>query len=178
MGFTFKTDSGHSYNALSDVAKNGAPSLMVKNSLPVGSGIIARIRGTVCNFGSTNNFGQIGAFGIEFLDELRSISITNMTYSGFTDNIAPAGPGNSLTVGSEILDNRGSSIQQQMMLITSDAVTKSHEVSIHGAFMIGGSLTWDVSAGIPDVSSTRVSTSVNWAVTVDVVSLCLPPNLI
>ncbi|KAH8589189.1 hypothetical protein B0O99DRAFT_725837 [Bisporella sp. PMI_857] len=159
-GFSFKTDAGNSYQAFSRFLTDPEfdPSGVKDNSIPVGSGIIARIQGTQCNT------GIFGSFGIDFLDDLASIQITNITYSGFTNNIAPSGAGSTLSVGSVILDNRNSSIQQSMALTTSDATTKSSSITTTLSWKVGGSVTVKTEASIPFLAKSEVTASTNWEV--------------
>ncbi|KAH9205734.1 hypothetical protein DL95DRAFT_375918 [Leptodontidium sp. 2 PMI_412] len=160
LGFTFKTDAGKSYSALSLSLTDSASfdiTAFKDKSIPVGSGIIARIRGTKCP-------SILGSFGIDFLDDLSSIAISNISYSGFTNNIAPSGPGSVLTVGSQILDNRNSSIQQQMSLITSDATTVSSSITTALSWKVGGSVAVKTGAEIPFLVKSEVTATASWEV--------------
>ncbi|RDW67576.1 hypothetical protein BP6252_08972 [Coleophoma cylindrospora] len=156
-GFTFKTDAGQSYEALSSITQNPA-NTFTKTSLPVGSGMIARMYGTMCSV------GIMGNLGIDFLDELASISITNMTYSGFTNNLAPTAVGSQFSVGSQILDNRNSSIQQQMTLTTANAVTQSRTITTGSTWSVGGSVAAEAEVGMPFIAKTKVTTTATWSV--------------
>ncbi|KAI8180159.1 hypothetical protein K4K49_001519 [Colletotrichum sp. SAR 10_70] len=126
--------------------------------VPVGSGILGRIRVQWCDI------GLIGHVGWDFIDDLQSVSISNLAYSGFTDNIMPSGPGTTVTVGSQILDNRNSSTEQIITIMTMDAVTKSHTVSVANMWTVGGKIGVETEAGIPFVGKSKVSTEFNWQV--------------
>ncbi|GKT45803.1 aerolysin-like protein [Colletotrichum spaethianum] len=154
LGFNFTTTSGATYVA--QVAPyEGQPS-MVK--VPVGSGILGRIRVQYCNI------GLVGHLGFDFLDDLQSVSISNIAYSGFTDDIMPAGPGQTMTVGSQIVDNRNSTAEQIITLSTIDAVTKSHTISVANQWNVGGRVAVEAEAGIPLIGKSKVTTEFNWQV--------------
>ncbi|KZL81446.1 natterin-like protein [Colletotrichum incanum] len=154
LGFNFTTASGATYVAEATAMKD--PPAMVK--VPVGSGILGRIRVQYCNI------GLVGHVGFDFLDDLQSVSISNIAYSGFTDNIMPAGPGQTMTVGSQIVDNRNSTAEQIITLSTIDAVTKSHTVSVANQWNVGGRVSIDAEAGIPLIGKSKITTEFNWQV--------------
>ena len=157
LGFNFTTDAGRSYNALTSIGQlNVATNPAV--SVNVGSGIIGRIRGGLCSNGIVANVGS------DFIDNLSSIGISNISYSGFTNNIAPSGPGTTLSVGSEILDNRNSSVQQTISIQTTDAVTTQHSVTVSQNWQVGNSISIESGADIPFITSGKVSTEVNWQI--------------
>lgn len=157
-GFRFDTDAGNSYEALGTVITD--TNVPTWTNISVGSGIMARIRGTNC----ANSSGLLGMFGIDFLDELDSISITNMDYSGFTSNIMPAGDGTQMSVGSQVLDNRNSSVEQTITLLTTDAVTQSHTVTTDIHATVGGSVTVEAEVGVPLISSGKTTAEANWEI--------------
>ncbi|KAL1637472.1 hypothetical protein SLS56_000610 [Neofusicoccum ribis] len=157
-GFQFETDAGKSYEALTSmVLKEG--NTPVYEDIPVGAGIIARIRGTNCQ-----KLGVFGSIGFDFLDNLDSISITNIDYEGFTNNIMPSGAGTQMTVGSQVLDNRNSSVQQTITLMTTDAITRQRTVTTQSHWQVGGSVGLEGKVGIPLISESSVKTEFNWQV--------------
>lgn len=153
--FTFETDAGNKYEALSGLVKDGS-NTPVYEELTVGSGIIGRIRGSYCSYGT------MGSFGVDFIDELGSISISNIDYSGFTNNIMPTGAGTQMSVGSQILDNRNSSEKQTITLTTTDTITRQSTVTTQIRALVGGSVAIEAGAGIPLVSEGKVRTEANW----------------
>lgn len=166
-GFTFETDAGNKYEALSETITSP-----VYTDLSVGSGILARIRGSDCK--SVN--GIFGTFGVDFLDELDSISISNIDYEGFTQNIMPTGAGTQLSVGSQVLDNRNSSEKQTITLTTTDAITAQRTITTQTRAQVGGSVTIKASVGVPLVSEGETTAEANWQIEAMAVSLC--PKLI
>lgn len=171
-GFTFETNSGKKYEALSQNILDG--STPVYEELNVGSGILARISGTKCDT------GIFGAFGVDFLDELDSISITNIDYSGFTNNIMPAGAGTQMSVGSQVLDNRNSSEKQTITLTTTDAVTSQRTITTQVRAQVGGSVTVEAEVGVPLISSGKTTAEANWqveALSVSAEHLCSPSSV-
>lgn len=165
--FKFETDAGNTYTASGQIIADGSNTPTYVD-LPVGSGIIARIRGNACK-----NTGIFGSFGVDFLDNLDSISISNIDYEGFTNNIMPTGPGTQLSIGSQILDNRNSSEKQTITLTTNDAVTQQRTITTAVRAMVGGSVTVEGSVGIPLVSSGKVSTTGQWQLETSSVSFAL-----
>lgn len=155
--FTFETDAGNSYKALSGVVNDGSVTATYED-LAIGSGILARITGTYCSS------GVMGSFGVDILDELDSISISDIDYSGFTDNIMPTGAGTQMSVGSQILDNRNSSAQQTITLTTTDAITRQTTVTTQVRAQVGGSVSVEAGAGIPFLTEGKVTTEANWQV--------------
>ncbi|CCF39364.1 hypothetical protein CH063_02114 [Colletotrichum higginsianum] len=154
-GFSFTTESGKSYTADATALKDPPP--MVK--VPIGSGILARIRVEYCDVGL---FGHIG---FDFLDELQSISISNIAYSGFTNDFMPAGPGQTMTVGSQIVDNRNSSAEQTITLWTTDTVTKSRTVSVSNMWNIGTTHTIEAEVSVPFIGKSKTSHAFTWGFT-------------
>ncbi|KAF9873160.1 hypothetical protein CkaCkLH20_09323 [Colletotrichum karsti] len=154
LGFNFTTASGKTYSAMAQTIRDPPP--MVK--VPIGSGILGRMRVQYCDI------GLIGHVGWDFIDDLQSVSISNLAYSGFTDNIMPSGPGTTVTVGSQILDNRNSSTEQMITIQTTDAVTKSHTISVANQWQVGGKVAVEAEAGIPFIGKTKVTTEFNWQV--------------
>ncbi|KAF4891444.1 hypothetical protein CGCVW01_v014316 [Colletotrichum viniferum] len=102
--------------------------------------------------------------GSGILGRIRVQCISNLAYSGFTDNIMPSGHGTTVTVGSQILDNRNSSTEQMISIMTMDAVTKSHTVSVANMWTVGGKIGVETEAGIPFIGKSKVSTEFNWQV--------------
>ncbi|KAB2571228.1 hypothetical protein DBV05_g10109 [Lasiodiplodia theobromae] len=157
-GFSFETDAGRKYEALT--------SLITENKvtpewtdIPVGAGIIARIRGTNCE-----GLGVFGSFGVDLLDNLDSISITNIDYEGFTNSIMPSGAGTQVTVGSQVVDNRNSSVQQTISLQTTDTITRQRTVTTQSHWQVGGSVGMEGKVGIPLISEGSVKAEFNWQV--------------
>lgn len=165
-GFKFETDAGNTFEALSENIVSGKVPNQVYTDLNVGSGIIARITGTNCSVGVFTNFG------IDFLDELDSIAITNIDYSGFTNNIMPAGAGTQLSIGSQVLDNRNSSEKQTITLTTTDAITSQRTVTTQIRALVGGSVSIEASAGVPLISSGKTTAEANWQIE----TLSVSPN--
>lgn len=155
--FTFETDGGSSYSALSGLVNDGTNTADYED-LSVGSGILARFTGTYCQS------GVMGSFGVDFLDELDSISISDIDYSGFTDNIMPTGAGTQMSVGSQILDNRNSSEKQTITLTTTDAITRQTTIVTQVRAQVGGSVSVEAGAGIPLLAEGKVTTEANWQV--------------
>lgn len=168
-GFTFETDAGNTYSALGGIIEDGS-NTPTYEELNVGSGILARIRGTNCQ----SNLGIFGSFGVDFLDELDSISISNIDYDGFTNNIMPTGAGTQLSIGSQILDNRNSSEKQTITLTTTDAITQQRTITTEIRAHVGGSVAVEGSVGIPFVSSGKVTTEANWQLEKSSVRLFFP----
>lgn len=171
-GFTFETDGGNKYEALSqNIVDNKATP--VYTDLPIGAGIIARVRGSKCSN------GILSGFGIDFLDELDSIKISNIDYSGFTDNIMPAGSATQLSVGSQILDNRNSSEKQTITLTTTDAVTAQRTITTQIRAMVGGSVSIEASVGVPLISEGKTTATADWQIeALNVSPSCYPPRLL
>ncbi|KAJ4423865.1 hypothetical protein N0V82_001449 [Gnomoniopsis sp. IMI 355080] len=155
--FTFETDAGNKYESLSSNIKDGTTTATYTD-LSVGSGILARITGTYCDT------GVMGSIGFDFLDELDSIAITDIDYSGFTDNIMPTGAGTQMSVGSQILDNRNSSEKQTITLTTTDAITRQTTVTTQIRAQVGGSVSVEAGTGIPLLAEGKVTTEANWQI--------------
>lgn len=155
--FKFVTDAGNTYESLSGLVKDGT-NTPEWTDLAVGSGILARFRGTNCST------GVMGSFGVDFLDELNSISISKIDYSGFTDNIMPTGAGTQMSVGSQILDNRNSSEKQTITLTTTDAITRQTTITTQVRAQVGGSVSVEAGAGIPFLTEGKVTTEANWQI--------------
>ncbi|TDZ35508.1 hypothetical protein C8035_v009180 [Colletotrichum spinosum] len=153
-GFNLTTDQNRTYTALVK-EYHGDPAM---TKVPVGSGILARMRVDWCDV------GLVGHVGWDFLDDLESVTVSDMDYSGFTDNIMPAGPGQTITVGSQIVDNRNSSAEQIITITTQDAVTKSHTLSIADMWQVGGSVSVEKEVGMPMITGTKVKAEFNWMV--------------
>lgn len=164
-GFTFETDAGNKYEALSETINNP-----VYTDLNVGSGILARIRGSDCK--DVN--GIFGTFGVDFLDELESIGISKIDYEGFTNNIMPTGAGTQLSVGSQVLDNRNSSEKQTITLTTTDAITAQRTITTQNTATVGGSVSIKASAGVPLISSGETTAEARWSIDAMAVSLDSP----
>ncbi|KAF3798791.1 hypothetical protein GCG54_00008247 [Colletotrichum gloeosporioides] len=134
LGFNFTTETGKTYSAMAQTLRDPPPMTKV----PIGSGILGRIRVQWCDI------GLIGHVGWDFIDDLQSVSISNLAYSGFTDNIMPSGPDDTI--------------------MTMDAVTKSHTVSVANMWTVGGKIGVETEAGIPFIGKSKVSTEFNWQV--------------
>ena len=156
-GFNLTTDAGRTYSALPKIV--GDP---IKAA--VGSGIIGRIRTNLCDT------GVLSATQFDFLDELESIGISNIAYSGFTDSILPAGPGQSLTVGSQSIDNTRGSTEQSTSINTQDAVVRQRSVTLTNGFSVGGSISIQQEANVPFISKSTVTAEANWQIQGAVVS--------
>lgn len=156
-GLTFETDGGNKYEAASSNIQDGTFT-PTYTDVPVGAGIMARLRGNKCG---SSVFSKLG---IDMLDELDSISISNIDYEGFTNNIMPTSGGTQVSVGSQILDNRNSSIEQTISLQTTDAVTRQTTVTAQKHWQVGGSVSLSAKAGIPLIGGTTVTTETNWQV--------------
>ncbi|EKG11787.1 hypothetical protein MPH_11283 [Macrophomina phaseolina MS6] len=154
-GFSFETNGGKKYEAITSlIADNKAAPTW--EDIPVGSGILARVRGTNCKL------GVFGSIGFDFLDNLDSISITNFDYEGFTNNMMPSGPGTQMSVGSQVVDNRNSSVQQTITLQTTDAITRQRTVTTQSHWQVGGSVGIEAKVGIPLVTESTVKGEFNW----------------
>ncbi|KAK7414086.1 hypothetical protein QQX98_007029 [Neonectria punicea] len=150
-GFSLITDADRTYSVMTGAAES---STSVK--VPVGSGIIGRIRYVSCQT------GVISMMGFDFLDELDSIAIAQISYSGFTDNILPSGPGQTTSVGSQSIDNRNSTVEQSTNIQTTAAITRSYSLTTTLGWTIGASVTISGEAGIPFLTKSSVSTTGNW----------------
>lgn len=155
-GFNFETDANQKYEAISGLQKAGTDA-PVYEALNVGEGILGRMQGTACDV-------IMGSFSFDILDKLDSIAITDIDYSGFTNNIMPAHKGTPMSVGSQILDNRNSSAEQTISLVTNDAVTKTTAITTQMRYMIGNSVSVEAGAKLPFLASGKVSTTVDWQV--------------
>lgn len=153
----FDTDAGNSFEVLGDTFSHPESTGPTWVDIPVGSGILARLRGTNCD-----SMEIFGSFGVDFLDELNSISISNIDYEGFASSIMPAGRGTQMSVGSQILDNRNSSASQTITLMTTDAVTESRTINTQIRALVGGSVAVEGKVGVPLISEGSVRTEANW----------------
>lgn len=163
----FDTDAGNTFSSMADVVRKGTYPSLTFNQVTVGSGILARIRGVSCDT------GYFGSLGFDFLDELASVEITNIDYSGFTDDIAFADKGTPLSVGSMITDNRNSTVLQRVTFLTQEAVTWQRTITTEGSLMIGMTTTVSGEVGVPLVSKGSISVAATWQLTAKVVSLYL-----
>jgi hypothetical protein len=127
-------------------------------SVPVGSGILGRVRVEACSV------GIISMMAFDFIDDIESVSVVNIDYSGFTDNVLPSGPGQTVTLGSQVIDNRNSSIEQSTTLTTTAAVNRQHSLTTNFGWDFGNSVTISGSAGIPFLTQGSVSTTANWGI--------------
>ncbi|KAM0280755.1 hypothetical protein ACHAQH_003925 [Verticillium albo-atrum] len=153
-GFNFTTSQGRTYSAMSSVVSQSVTPVKV----PVGSGILGRIRGVSCPV------GFFAKMGFDFVDDIQSVSVVNIDYSGFTDNVLPSGPGQTVTVGSQIIDNRNSSVEQSTTITTTAAVNKQHSLTTNFGWDFGNSVTISGGAGIPFLTQGSVSTTANWGI--------------
>jgi hypothetical protein len=149
-GFSFATDAGNTLHATATV--NSVNSTIGE----VGSGIIGRIRGSV----STTR--GITAIAIDMLDTLSDISISNATYSGFTQGAAPSGPGTALVVGSEVLNNLNSTVQQSVALLTSSTVTTTQLFQVDHRIDAGVTLSVAAGVAIPLIAKDTATASTTW----------------
>lgn len=157
-GFSFVTDAGDTFHAT-------ATSNSVNSTIgEVGSGIIGRIRGSVS---ATNG---ITAIAIDMLDTLTDISISNVTYSGFTDGAAPSGPGTALVVGSEVLNNVNSSIQQSVALLTTSTVTSTLLFQVDHRIDAGVTITVAAGVEIPFIVKDSATAATTWTLGLTTVS--------
>lgn len=156
-GLRFDTDAGNSFEVLGSIFSLPDSTGPTWQDIPVGSGILARLTGTNCD-----SMEIFGSFGVDFLDELNSISISNIDYEGFASSIMPAGRGTQMSVGSQILDNRNSSVSQTITLATTDAVTESRTVNTQIRALVGGSVAVEGKVGVPLISEGSVRTEANW----------------
>lgn len=78
-------------------------------------------------------------------------------------------------MGSQILDNRNSSIQQQMSLITSDATTVSSSITTALSWKVGGSVAVKTGAEIPFLVKSEVTATASWEVNPSKVSFHTAP---
>ncbi|RVD84401.1 uncharacterized protein DFL_006151 [Arthrobotrys flagrans] len=162
-GFHFGTNKGHKYNATS---KSGGDESVEKS---VGSGYPVRFHGIVKKISKEKNAASaIVALGIEFLDELRSIDMVSADYAGFEGGVSaiPDDGGKSLIIGTQILDNRNSTIDQTFQLTTSRAVTKSFAFTFSITFMAGASITLGTKLAVPLVTEATASATVQWSLSV------------
>lgn len=153
-GFTLTTSKGRTYSAMTDIGSEGVEGV----SVPVGSGILGRVRAVPCSV------GIISSMGFDFIDDIESVSVVNIDYSGFTDNVLPSGPGQTVTLGSQIIDNRNSSIEQSTTLQTTAAVNRQHSLTTNFGWDFGNSVAISGSAGIPLLTQGSVTTSVSWSI--------------
>ncbi|EGX53615.1 hypothetical protein AOL_s00006g73 [Orbilia oligospora ATCC 24927] len=162
-GFHFGTNKDHRYNATS---KSGGDESVAKF---VGSGYPVRFHGIVKNLNKEKNAASaIVALGIEFLDELRSIDMVSADYAGFEGGVSaiPDDGGKSLIMGTQILDNRNSTINQTFQLTNSRAVTKSFAFTFSVAYMAGASITLGTKLAVPLITEATVSATVQWSLSV------------
>ncbi|EFX01762.1 hypothetical protein CMQ_8228 [Grosmannia clavigera kw1407] len=162
VGFNFKTDGDRNYKAMSSTG-----SQFTAQKMPVGSGILAQIRYVYCPN------GIIASVGFDFLDDLESIAINNIDYSGFTNNILPASNGQTVTVGSQIIDNRNSSSDQSTSIQTTAAITKQHSLTTTVGWNVGNTVTVTGKVGIPFLTEGSVSTAATWGIQGSVASQSL-----
>ena len=157
-GFSFVTDAGNSFHAT-------ATSNSVNSTIgQVGSGIIGRIRGSV----STTT--GITAIAIDMLDTLTDISISNVTYSGFTNGAAPSGPGTALVVGSEVLNNLNSTVQQSVALVTTSTVTTTQLFQVDHRIDAGITISVAAEVDIPMIAKYTDTVSTTWTLGLTTVS--------
>lgn len=166
----FETDAGNTYEASSTIIADGS-STPEWEDFNVGSGVLARIRGTSCD-----SLGIFGSIGFDFIDTIESVGITHITYEGFTNNIMPTGAGTQMSVGSQILDNRNSSEKQTITLATTDAVTRQSVVTTDLFVTAGGKVAVEAGVGIPLVSEGKVTTEASWSIQTNTVSFAFFPK--
>ncbi|KAK6495416.1 hypothetical protein TWF481_003440 [Arthrobotrys musiformis] len=162
-GFHFGTNKDHTYNATS---KSGGDESVEKF---VGSGYPVRFHGIVKKLSKEKNAASsIVALGIEFLDELRSIDMVSADYAGFEGGISaiPDDGGKSLILGTQILDNRNSTINQTFQLTNGRAVTKSFAFTFSVGYMAGASITLGTKLAVPLITEATASATVQWQLSV------------
>ncbi|KAF3932315.1 hypothetical protein ABW19_dt0207795 [Dactylella cylindrospora] len=162
-GFHFGTNKGHKYNATS---KSGGDEAVQRE---VGSGYPIRFHGILKKIDQeSDSANAIVALGIEFLDDIRSIQMVSAEYTGFTDGVAsiPDDGGKSVIAGTQILDNRNSSISQTFHLTNSKAISKQYMFTFSVSIMAGASVTLGGKLQIPFVTEGTASTTIQWALTV------------
>ncbi|KAK6356512.1 hypothetical protein TWF718_000871 [Orbilia javanica] len=162
-GFHFGTNKDHKYNATS---KSGGDKAIEKF---VGSGYPVRFHGIVKKLSKEKDTASaIVALGVEFLDELRSIDMVSADYAGFEGGISaiPDDGGKSLIMGTQILDNRNSTINQTFQLTNSRAVTKSFAFTFSVAYMAGASITLGTKLAVPLITEATASATVQWSLSV------------
>ncbi|OLN82071.1 hypothetical protein CCHL11_07686 [Colletotrichum chlorophyti] len=157
-GFNFTTVGGKTYSALSFLQSDVYETKIEGRKVDVGSGIIGRIRATSCS----DRF--VATIAFDFIDDIQSISISNITYSGFTDSFLPTGPGQTVTVGSQILDNRNSSIEQMITLQTTDSVTRTRMLNVADMWNVGGKMSIEGQVGLPLITESKVTAEYNWQI--------------
>lgn len=160
----FSTQLGNVYHAFADSVAKGEVADLRFHSVPVGGGILARIRGTTCSN------GEFGSIGFDILRELESIVITDIDYEGFSNNIMPADHGTPMSIGQIVADSRNSSTDQRVVLSTSDSVSYSRTIKTDGAIMFGNTVTVSGKVGVPLVAEGGISVATTWSLTVSLVS--------
>jgi hypothetical protein len=155
-GFTFTTDAGRSYSATPAALAPAGGFQPNGGTVNVGSGIIGRIRGAIASS------GVMTALYIDMIDSLSSIDITDIDYSGFTNNIAPSGPGSTVITGSEILDNTNSSVAQTLSMTTSSAVTSTYTFSVAKDFTDGAGASLASEVDFPLVAKETLTLNTAW----------------
>ncbi|KAK6531479.1 hypothetical protein TWF281_008284 [Arthrobotrys megalospora] len=162
-GFHFGTNKENKYNVTS---KSGGDESVEKF---VGSGYPIRFHGITKKLGKEKDAASsIVAVGIEFLDELRSIDMVSADYAGFKGGVSaiPDDGGKSLILGTQILDNRNSTINQTFQLTNSKAIAKSFAFTFSTAFMAGASVTLGTKLAVPLITEATASATVQWQLTV------------
>lgn len=160
-GLNFTTASGQTYSSMSDFQGGRVKAYRV----PIGSGIIGRFRATQCG-----PFGHFGVIGFDFIEEIESVSVSHVKYHGFNNGVMPAGVGKTVTVGSQILDNRNSTTDQTLSLQTQETVTKSQALSVTKTIDTGVTLTMDTGSEIPFLLKGKVGASWRWGISLAGVS--------
>ncbi|KAF3930470.1 hypothetical protein ABW20_dc0109762 [Dactylellina cionopaga] len=162
-GFQWGTNKQHKYNATS---KSGGDEFVEKL---VGSGYPVRFHGILKKLDQEKDVASvIVALGIEFLDELRSIDMVSADYSGFEGGVSaiPDDGGKSLILGTQILDNRNSTISQTFQLTNTKAVAKSYAFTFTIAYMVGATVTLSAKFKIPLINEITGTAALQWQLTV------------
>ncbi|KAK6539727.1 hypothetical protein TWF694_009928 [Orbilia ellipsospora] len=161
-GFQFGTNKSNKYNVTS---KSSGGETVNK---VVGSGYPVRFHGILKKVDQEPDVpAAIVALGIEFLDRLRSIEMVSADYSGFKDGVQsiPDGSGTSTILGTQILDNRNSTINQTFQLTNSKAVAKSYAFTFAIAYMIGATVTLSAELPVPVIADASASIALQWQLT-------------
>ncbi|EPS43996.1 hypothetical protein H072_2013 [Dactylellina haptotyla CBS 200.50] len=164
-GFQFGTNKKNQYNATS---KSGGREIEEK---VVGSGYPVRFHGILKKINQEPDATTaIVALGVEYLDEVRSIEMVTADYEGFEDGVQsiPSDGGKNLILGTQILDNRNSTINQTFHLTNTKAVAKTYAFTFSISFMTGATVTLGAKFQTPFVKITEATAEVSarWELTV------------
>ncbi|KAF6828952.1 hypothetical protein CPLU01_08182 [Colletotrichum plurivorum] len=152
-GLNFTTSKGRTFSSMSDFQGKGVKAYRV----PVGSGILGRFRAAQC--GKTGHFGLIG---FDFIEEIESVTITHIKYHGFNKGVMPAGRGKLVVLGSQVLDNRNSSIEQALSIQSVEAVMKQWSITLTTTKDYTASLALGIDVEIPFLFEAKATTTTGW----------------